>query len=252
MEDVNAEVGSDPFADITIADGSTEEPEIVIEDKEDLTEQSVEEAEEIERQAAIKAERDAKAGIGRRLSKVEATLTSKIEELQMTIENLTNPKKETYEEDETEPEDDDFMTKKDFKKMLYEIEKSKNETTTKYEKTYLAHIHALGEEDDIFNEVVSLMDKERAKYNVSYSKYKDPESDAERNYYKAKAAFLSNGSNKNINVRDKKTSLPIGTASAGKMKEQETKTIALDDTARAFLKSIGKENDKEFIARAMK
>lgn len=166
-------------------------------------------------------------------------LNNTLEEMKSMLQNLSASKPASQAE-----YDDEILTVSTLNKVLSTREQQKAQYLKNYEDKFIDTLAKLGVdeglEDDEMLEVHRIV---RESFNVSYSGYKDPTADAERNFFKAIRVF-ERGKQQKPSLKLKGDN-PKGTGIGGgtKMTDKETKMPELDEHAKAYVASRGKSND---------
>jgi hypothetical protein len=177
----------------------------------------------------------ARSKLGRRVAGLEEQLAQQTEVLRQLLAQNQPP--------EPEPGDDDyFITKENFDRMMERREAAKTKAQKEYEQGYRAILGELKKENPENHEaVVKIM---LDKYNVKRSG--NPAVDAQLNYAKAQVDFIKNGAK--VNLRQDSAD-GAGVSAGTRTAPQKPKMPKLDPEAEAFLKDIGK--DAEWAAKAL-
>jgi len=162
--------------------------------------------------------------VEQKLSGLEETLTTELDEKFNAILERLNP-----QEDTTETEYLDLNDPAQLERYLEQREQKKMMESSKYQEQYIKTIGKLAD-SDIHDEIV---DEMMANYNVRYSN--DPAADAERNYYKAKAAVLARKAvMPEVNLREDDAA-GIGIGGGTKTKASPKKAVKLPPDAEELM-----------------
>ena len=151
-------------------------------------------------------------------------------------------------------------TREEFESIIQRIgekkEATRREDQTRYEASYVATTHEIGSGEDaaLHNEIMTELQKPASPFNIRHSN--DAASDAERNYYKAKASILSEkvreASAKKPPVNPLKGEPPkmaMGVSGASKVDAKTAPRRQLDEHALKFIKDEGL--DDKFVEEAL-
>jgi len=185
--------------------------------------------------------------LGRRVKYLEENVLPDISKKLDTLALLLSGKKTESNEDEeyVAPQ-----TQAEFEKQLKRIDERKQaqveSNRTRYTSGYLSATSRLGlmdENSDLHDEIMKEIQK--PEFNVCYSNdySSDPQSDAERNYFRAKTSLLSQKL-KSMSVtkepvnpfKGEKPKVSLGISGTSKTEVSKKPKIELDDAARDFIK----------------
>ena len=193
-------------------------------------------------------EHEERSGLGRKLVKIEQDLRNQIsaitEELSKTRAKAPPPEDKAWQIPETESE-----AMAQVERIIEERDRKKQTESLKYQKEYLETTERLGtiEEESMHAEVMKELLNPSSPFNIRRLDIYDPLGDAERNYYKAKTAVLSNKlksfSTRPVErenpLKGKAPTGPIGVSGTTKVTPKSAPPIELDEYAKNFINSMG-------------
>lgn len=142
-------------------------------------------------------------------------------------------------------DDDDLVTRGDFRTMLAEHEHETTKKHAEYETKYIAHLNTLKVEDPENHEAV--VNEMLANYNGKYSD--DPVADAERNYFRAAKSVMKKGIKPNP-LKGSTNPPALGVGGDTPDKDKDTAVPKLDEIAQEFVNKMGL--DETFVKEALK
>jgi hypothetical protein len=217
MEETNETNASEPAVGQEISNAPKAEEITEPSPKEVVSETKVVESHETDQQF--------RSGLGRRVSKIEDTINSFIQEMR----TAQTPKQYSNETPEYIATEDDVV------RVLQKYETRKTEAVRNYDEQYLNHLARLGSEEGL-NDQEFMRLENLVKTTFNQLRYQDPTADAERNFLKAMRIIdkerLSRGA-KHINL---KGDTPIATGTSGEeMIGNATAPLKLDKYAQEFV-----------------
>lgn len=250
----DAEVDKTDASELAIAATDKSDSEVE-EETEDLS--SVKKEDEKSAPKKEETEQQFRSGLGRRVSRIEESIGSFMNEMRATLSNFHAQPLRASSEENVEI----ISTAEDVERVLERREQQRQSSIRAYENTYLDHLAKLGSEEGLANKEFDRLDElVRTSFNKSYSNYKDPVADAERNFLKAmrvidKEKLGSHDKEKHVNL---KGDVPKGTgvSSASKVVEDSKPAVKLDQYAQdlvnhykmseeSVVKSLGLETKKK-------
>ena len=181
--------------------------------------------------------------LGRRISAMEESMTSFIENANTVLSSGNKPQQED------QISDTDYMTVGDFKKIQTQQSVDSQNANLIYGKTYVKHIKDMGDRENIPEEVhlqaMKLTTDDDGKFNKT--SHKDPSAAAEINYYQA-LNYIQAQAGKPGSTRKADQDLPpSGDATTNSLKKVDD--IELDDETKEYAKrrGISLEKAKELL-----
>lgn len=181
-----------------------------------------------------------RSGLGRRVSRIEDSVNSFIQEMRQSAMDRNAPV--TPDTSNNDPQY--VTTEEDVKKVIYKMENERTVQTRNYNENYLNHLARLGMEEGLNDTEFNRLE-ELTKTTFNALSYRDPSTDAERNFLKAMRIIDRERLSKNSKTMNLKGDNPVGTGivSSNVVNHSEV-SVKLDKHAQDFVNHYKISSDK--------